>query len=163
METRLLATVRSLRWPRIWQWRANDCGPLCLYLVLRHHGVQVSFRQVLSATGWHRHGTSLLGLSEGAQQLGFTTLCAQVVDFDSLLIEPLPCIAHVTDYHFVVVRSIGSCSIKLTDPEIGFLEITRTSFLSRWKGIVMLLWPTLSENVFTPHRENDLRSRAVHI
>lgn len=127
----------------MWQRRFKDCGPSCLDMVARYHGRSVGLSEIRRLCGWRWSGSHLLGLSKAAQQMGFTTVCAQVRD-RVLNRVPLPCIAHVRGDHFLIVRDVDSQYVQLSDPIRGNLQMTREQFLSQWEGIVLLLWPAAS-------------------
>lgn len=94
-------------------------------------------------SGWRWSGSSLLGLVEAAEQLGFVTVCARIGP--ELLPElPVPSIVHVEGDHFVVVRGTGPRHIELADPTGGCLRVPLEAFLSQWRGVALLLWPATS-------------------
>ncbi len=59
------------RYPVVRQYDRVDCGPACLLAVLRFHGGDAGLAPVRSAAGTDASGTSLLGLYQAAETLGF--------------------------------------------------------------------------------------------
>jgi ATP-binding cassette subfamily B protein len=99
-------------------------------------------------------GVSLLGISEGAQLLGFKTI-GVMVSFRQLCDNvPLPCIAHWGQNHFVVIWRIRKnrkgWKIYIADPAVGLLQYNEDEFVNKWqstrkneedRGVVLLLEP----------------------
>ena len=131
------------RWtlPRLWRRRPNDCGPCCLSLVARYHGLpcSVGLARRLSAWRWWS-GTSLFGLAQAANQIGLASLSART-NAEALSEVPLPCVTHLRTNHFVVVRGLGPQTVHVTDPLGGQESVPLEEFTSRWDGVVLLLWP----------------------
>ena len=125
-----------------------DCGPTCLRMVARFYGRHYSLEALREKTHTSKQGTSLLSLSEAAEQLGFRTE-AVATDWDTLREDVLlPCIAHWRDRHFVVIYRITRKHVYVADPATGKLRYTKEEFLAGWQneqstdGILLLLEPT---------------------
>ena len=50
-----------------------DCGPACLQMVAKYYGKDYSHSELSSISGIGAEGTSLLGMSEAAERIGFNT------------------------------------------------------------------------------------------
>ncbi len=125
-----------------------DCGPTCLRMVARHYGKHYSLEELREKTFTSNQGTSLLNLSQAAEQLGFRTN-AVVTDLDTLSKDILlPCIAHWKDQHYIVIYRITSKHVYVADPAAGKLRYRKKEFLQGWQsveeksGILLLLEPT---------------------
>ena len=114
---------------------AKDCGPTCLRIVSKFYGKSIPLQQIRSISETTREGSSLLGLSEAAEKIGFRSLGVQI-DFDTLIKEvPLPCIVHWNKNHFVVVYKIDkSGKIYISDPSYGLITYTKEEFIKHWIG-----------------------------
>jgi ATP-binding cassette subfamily B protein len=146
------------RWPGLWQRRPNDCGPCCLSLVARYHGLCCDIGLARRLTGWRWwSGTSLLGLAQAANRIGLTSLCARVTT-DTLLNLSSPCVAHLRPNHFVVVRGAEPQTVHVSDPLRGQKRIPIEAFTSRWDGIVLLLQPVAT---VAPNGGNELSVPSV--
>ena len=87
---------------------AMNCGPTCLRMVAKHYGRSVSLEKLQQLAETTRTGSSMQGLADAAEQLGFRTLGVKI-DFNKLQEEaPLPCIVHWRQNHFVVVYGIDN-------------------------------------------------------
>jgi ATP-binding cassette subfamily B protein len=80
----------------------KDCGPTCLRIIAKHYGKTIPLQQIRNLSETTREGSSLLGLSDAAEKLGFKSLGVKI-DFKTLAEEvPLPCVVHWNKQHFVV-------------------------------------------------------------
>ncbi|MBB1138309.1 peptidase domain-containing ABC transporter [Myroides sp. WP-1] len=129
-----------------------DCGPACLAMVALFHGKEFDLQFLRDQCFITREGVSLMGLSEGANKLGFKTMAARLKpsDIDN---EFLPCILHWNRNHFVVLYKIhknffSKKSIyKIADPGYGIISLSEENFISSWlasddKGVSLFLTPT---------------------
>ena len=94
-----------------------DCGPTCLRMVAKHYGKSITLQQLRSLAKTTREGSSLLGISEAAEKIGFRTMGIKV-SYDRLVEDaPMPCIAHWNQNHFVVIYKIKKNKIlnEITD------------------------------------------------
>ena len=99
--------MKNIRnFPNYIQPDSKDCGPTCLRIIAKHYGKTIPLQQIRNLSETTREGSSLLGLSDAAENLGFRSLGVQI-DFKTLVEEvPLPCIVHWNKQHFVVVYDI---------------------------------------------------------
>ncbi|PTT68319.1 cysteine peptidase family C39 domain-containing protein, partial [Chryseobacterium sp. HMWF001] len=114
---------------------SKDCGPTCLRIVSKHYGKSISLQQIRNLSETTREGSSLLGLSDAAEDLGFRSLGVQI-NFESLAEEvPFPCIVHWNKNHFVVVYKIDKNNkVYVSDPGYGLITYTREEFIKLWIG-----------------------------
>ena len=114
---------------------AKDCGPTCLRIVSKFYGKTIPLQQIRNLSETTREGSSLLGLSDAAESLGYKTLGVQI-DFKTLQEEvPLPCIVHWNKYHFVVVYKIDkSGKVYISDPSYGLITYSKEEFIKFWIG-----------------------------
>ena len=140
---------RIKQFPFCKQPDAKDCGPTCLRIIAKHYGKTIPLQQIRNLSETTREGSSLLGLSDAAENLGFRSLGVQI-DFKTLVEEvPLPCIVHWNKQHFVVVYEIRVPSfglrgktrnsehetrIKISDPSYGLIEYSQEEFIKSWIG-----------------------------
>jgi ATP-binding cassette, subfamily B, bacterial len=143
----------------------KDCGATCLRIISKFYGRNVSIEVLRDLTETTREGTSLKGLADAAEKIGFRTLPAQVT-WNQLREEaPLPGIAYWNQNHFVVIYKIRKDRIYISDPGHGLLEYNKKDFLARWigeeaneesEGIVLLLEPTAD---FSKEDELDVQDK----
>lgn len=155
---------------------AKDCGPTCLRIVAKYYGKVIPLQTIRQLSETTREGSSLLGLSDAAEKIGFRTLGVKI-NFETLVEEvPLPCIVHWNKQHFVVVYDIKAVSgssnyqVRISDPSYGLITYTKEEFIKSWignnanenteEGIALLLEPTpaFQNNVWEGEKENSQRS-----
>ena len=110
-----------------------DCGPTCLRMVAKYYGKNFSLQRLRDVCGINKEGVSLLGISEGAEKIGFRTTGVRV-DLELLSEVELPCILHWRQNHFVVLYRIKNDFYYISDPARGLVKYTQAEFLSNWIG-----------------------------
>lgn len=131
-----------------------DCGPTCLRMIARHYGKSYSLQTLRARSSLLRTGSSLLGLSEAAESIGFHTTGVKITMEQLLNQAPLPCILHWKQRHFVVCYAVRKKKygyrIHIADPAAGLVTYTDEELESAWistsdqtadKGIALLLKP----------------------
>ena len=94
------------KFPTYLQPDTKDCGPTCLKIISKFYGKTIPLQSIRNLSETTREGSSLLGLSDAAENLGFRSLGVKI-DFKTLVEEvPFPCIVHWNRQHFVVVYKI---------------------------------------------------------
>jgi ATP-binding cassette subfamily B protein len=133
----------------------KDCGPTCLRIISKYYGRNIPLQEIRNLSETTREGSSLLGLSDAAENLGFKSLGVKI-DFNTLAEEvPFPCIVHWNKQHFVVVYDIVKSkkynvksitgkvqntsdnrhfTIKISDPSYGLISYTQEEFIKNWIG-----------------------------
>ena len=153
-----------MKFPHYSQHDAMDCGPTCLRMVAAYYGRIYSLENLREKSLITREGTSMLGISEAAENIGFRTTGVKV-SFEELKTAPLPCIVHWNQQHFVVVydikapskpslssrRGAGGEVVFIADPAAGKVKYTSEEFCRCWLstknegvdvGVALLLEPT---------------------
>jgi ATP-binding cassette subfamily B protein len=123
----------KFKFPNYKQPDAKDCGPTCLRIIAKHYKKSVSLQQLRSLTETTREGSSLLGISEAAEKLGFRSLGIKI-SLETLREVPLPCVLHWNKVHFVVLYKIKKQTYYISDPAHGLLEYNKEEFLKNWIG-----------------------------
>lgn len=145
-----------MAFPLYKQPNAMDCGPTCLRMITKYYEKNISLQEIRELANTTREGSSILGISNAAEKIGFRTLCVKVT-FEKMLEDvTLPCIAHWNQNHFVVIYKIGKNTVYIADPGHGLLKYTKEEFLKAWKstaneGILLLLEPTPEFNIDYEH------------
>jgi len=130
---------------QIKQRDVSDCGAACLASVSSYYGLHLPVSRIRQYAGTGKHGTSLHGLMEAAEQLKFRARGARVPGHAVKEI-PTPAIFHLVQnglQHFVVIYKITNRYIWLMDPAYGkMIRHEMHSFNKQWSGIVLLLIPS---------------------
>ncbi|MDR1984526.1 MAG: peptidase domain-containing ABC transporter [Prevotellaceae bacterium] len=124
----------------------SDCGIACLLSVIKYHGGYVSLERLRELSGTNNEGTSLLGLYQAANQLGFE---AEGVsgDIENLVKQKEPAILHVVKNnvfeHFVVFYGLKNGKIIVGDPAENVSLYTYSDLDKIWQSKhCLILKPT---------------------
>lgn len=128
--------------PFIQQKGMMECGTTCMAMIFKYYGYY-NIQPLLNHLGEvTTEGVSLYGLAGVAQQFGFNA-DAYELGYESLHTEmPLPCIAHYSGNHFIVVYKADADHVWIADPAYGKDKLTKEEFLKKWNGIALAIEPT---------------------
>lgn len=139
------------KFPHYKQLDQKDCGPSCLKIITKYYKKTISIQVIRSISETTRVGSSLLGLSEASEKIGFRSLRVKI-SLNHLLEAPLPCVLHWNRNHYVVLYKIKKDVFYISDPAHGLLQYSKEEFLKFWigdnttdeteEGIALLLEPT---------------------
>ncbi|SNR14279.1 peptidase domain-containing ABC transporter [Tenacibaculum jejuense] len=139
------------KFPHYKQTEAKDCGPTCIKIIAKHYGKTINTQQLRELSETTREGSSLLGLSEAVESMGFKSLGIKLA-FEKLKEAPLPCIIHWNKNHYVVLYKIKKDKVYISDPAHGLITFTKKEFIKHWignnadenteDGIALLVEPT---------------------
>jgi ABC-type bacteriocin/lantibiotic exporter with double-glycine peptidase domain len=106
------------------QHSEEDCGAACLATIAKHYGRTFTLNRAREAVGTGSRGTSLLGLSRGAEFLGFNTRQVKATPqlIDQLHQAPLPAIIHWKGNHWVVLY--GQKGKKYVIADLALVSVT---------------------------------------
>jgi ATP-binding cassette subfamily B protein len=119
--------------PHYKQPDSKDCGPTCLKIVAKHYEKSISLQYIRTISETLRSGSSLLGLSNAAEKLGYRSLGVKI-SIKDLKEAPLPCILHWNNNHYVVLYKIKKSTFYISDPAHGLLKYNQEDFLKHWIG-----------------------------
>lgn len=100
----------TMKYKFVKQFDATDCAAACLAMICLHYKKETTISKLRDLMGTDLKGTNLVGLSNAAEALGFTTQSVRVDKNGFLSDFTLPCIANTITKegltHFVVVYKI---------------------------------------------------------
>jgi len=133
---------------KIKQRDITDCGAACIASVAAHYKLAISVAHIRQMASTDKKGTTVLGILEAAQQLGFEAKGVKG-PFESLFKIPKPAIAHIVVegvlQHYVVVYKVNKKHVEIMDPLDGMLHRkTHEEFKKNWTGALVLLIPSES-------------------
>lgn len=139
------------KFPTYKQTEAKDCGPTCIKIIAKYYGKTINTQQLRNLSETTRAGSSLLGLSEAVESVGFRSIGMKLA-YKKLLEAPLPCIVHWNKNHYVVLYKIKKDTVYISDPAHGLITYTKDEFIKHWignnaddnteEGIALLIEPT---------------------
>ena len=139
------------KFPFYKQIESKDCGPTCIKIIAKYYGKIINAEQLRKLSETTREGSSLLGLSDAVEKIGFHSVGVKI-SYNKLKDVPLPCIIHWNKNHYVVLYKIKKDIIYISDPAHGLITYTKEEFIKQWignnanenieEGIALLLEPT---------------------
>lgn len=140
------------KFPFYQQLDQMDCGPTCLRILSKYYGKSISIQYLRTLAETTRAGSSMLGLSQAAEKIGYRSLGVRV-SYKKMVEESLfPTIAHWNKYHYIIIYEIKKDVVYVSDPAIGLLKYKKDEFIKSWigpnadenteEGILLLLEPT---------------------
>jgi ATP-binding cassette, subfamily C, bacterial len=123
------------------QHSEEDCGAACLATIAKHHRRTLSISHIREIVGTGAQGTSLLGLRQGAEAIGFNARSVRTSpDILSRIREaPLPAIIHWKGYHWVTLYGARGRKYVVADPAVGIRYLSKRELTAGWTDWVMLL------------------------
>ncbi|MBV7270714.1 peptidase domain-containing ABC transporter [Winogradskyella sp. WHY3] len=141
----------SKSFPTYRQTEAKDCGPTCIKIIAKHYGKLINTQHLRNLSETTRAGSSLLGISEAFESVGFRSLGVKM-SYEKLLEAPLPCVLHWNKNHYVALYKIKRDSLYISDPAHGLITYGKKEFLKYWignnadeqteEGIALMVEPT---------------------
>ncbi|MCL4484030.1 MAG: peptidase domain-containing ABC transporter [Bacteroidetes bacterium] len=124
------------------QYSQSYCGLACLTSIVKYHGGEITQEKLRETSGTTLQGTSLLGLYQSAQKLGFEVKGYEA-DAENLKKMEVPVILHILKEgkleHYVVCYGYEAGSFTIGDPGSGIMEYTETELEAVWESKAMLL------------------------
>ena len=118
------------------QYDASDCGVACLLSIIQYHGGTASLENLRRLSGTTKTGTTLLGLYQCAEKVGFNANGAEG-SIEELKKQKQPVILHVVTeeqmQHYVVYYGIENENFILGDPAQGLVSYTEEKLVQLWK------------------------------
>lgn len=121
------------KFPSYLQSESKDCGPSCLKIIGKYYGRNLEINRLREFSETTREGSSLFGLSEAIEKVGFRSLGVQL-GFDQLKKATFPCIVHWKESHYVVPYRIQKDKVYVSDPAHGLVTYTSKEFIEHWIG-----------------------------
>lgn len=141
--------------PVMLQSEIAECGLVCILMVTRFYGYNLSLTSLRERFPSSLAGTSISQLSHIARELEFDAQIKRA-PAESIGSFYTPCIAFWGENHFIVISKMGQKSVIIHDPAKGRLKLTLDEFKSGYSGVLLLLEPQQipSERVEGPRFRN---------
>ncbi len=154
-----------MRLKTVLQTRKSDCGIACLECILSYYQNNVPKEYLYQKTFFDGNGTTMYGLKQALDGLGFETEAKKGNLEDE---KPLvfPFIAHLNlekekkNSHYVVVSSYQEKEVRVMDPACGKKKIEKKQFLDMASGYYLFVRPTSSckQIVLEKRIERDIKA-----
>ncbi len=133
-----------MKYQNVLQHSEEDCGAASLATIAKHHGRTFTINRIREAIGTGQLGTTLLGLKQGSEALGFNArgFTASEVFLEKINEAPLPAIIHWKGYHWVVLYGKRRRKYVIADPSVGIRYLSKKELKEGWlNGVLLLLEP----------------------
>ena len=135
----------------------TDCAAACIASIARHYGEDIPLSIIREASGTSQAGTSIKGILDAAQALGFraTGYKSDEKALDKLQGLKEPAILHVVndhgDLHFVVLYALDARHARVMDPARGkIVRLANARLQEQWTGYLVILSPEAGRTADRP-------------
>ena len=149
------------RIPVVMQFDSSDCGVACASSICSYYGKNIGLSRIRALMGTDAYGTSVKGLMNGLQGIGFETLAVDVPkesigDGDYTMPAIVRVILPEGLAHYVVLYSVSERQVTLMDPsEPRPVKKPLKDFLEQFDGTMVLLAPTEKFHELESDKRND--------
>ena len=113
----------------------SDCGVACLLSLIKFYEGDHTLEKLRELSGTNKQGTTLLGLYQAANQLGFTAQGCEA-DMQALIDHDSPVILHITIenrlQHYVICYGYENSKFIIGDPAKGIRYYTKVELDNIW-------------------------------
>ncbi len=165
------ATMKRIRKTLVMQQDQADCGLACLLSLIRYYGGNTSLENLRRLSGSDIQGTTLLGLYEAANRMGFTAEGC-TADMEALKNHSSPVILHTIHYdnlqHYIVCfgyrrDSNESLRFIIGDPARGLEYVLPEELAIVWKSRACLTLTPNNNFVTTKDRRATQRQWMIRL
>jgi ATP-binding cassette, subfamily C, bacteriocin exporter len=149
----------------------SDCGVACLLTVIKYYGGNNSMETIRKLSGTNITGTTLLGLYQAANSLGFNAEGCEA-DIAALYKHPSPVILHVLIEekleHYVIfygtkINEKKELIFIIGDPAKGILYLSEVELCSIWKSKICLTLEPNERFILTSDIKSKKRSWIIQL
>ncbi len=134
-------TLKKYRSGFVLQHDQSDCGVACLLNIIKYHGGTGKLENLREMSGTTKQGTSMLGLYQAAQQIGFDAEGLEA-NIEYLKTVEGPCILHVIKenrlQHYIIVYDFDGNNFIVGDPGIGVIKMGEAELQEIWQSKALL-------------------------
>lgn len=129
--------LKRIKSTSVLQQDSSDCGVACLLSLIQYYGGSSNLEKIRNLSGTNIQGTTLLGLIQASNQLGFDANGCEA-DIQSLIAHCAPVILHVvinkTMQHYVVCYGFDNEKFIIFDPANGIVYYSKEELDEIWKS-----------------------------
>jgi len=135
MKTAIPLSEKNLKQTFVLQHDQSDCGIACLLSLIKFYGGDSSLEKLRELSGTTKQGTTLLGLYQAANKIGFTAQ-GNEGKISDLIKEKEPLILHVTIeqrlQHYIICYGYKDNTFIVGDPARGIVNYTIEELEKNW-------------------------------
>ncbi|MBD0309567.1 MAG: peptidase domain-containing ABC transporter, partial [Microcoleus sp. T1-bin1] len=141
---------RLRKYQVVLQQSEEDCGAACLASIDKFYGQNFTISRLRELVGTGQQGTTLLGLKQGGEAIGFNarSVRAAAAILDQIEEAPLPAIIHWNGYHWVVLYGKQGNKYAIGDPAVGMRYVSKAELAAAWTDWLCLLVEPDAERFF---------------
>jgi len=132
---KLIMNIKKIKKTLKLQLDQSDCGVACLKSIVKYYGGDISLEKLREMSGTSKQGTTLLGLYQVANQIGFTAE-GNEADIQALIDHGKPVILHLTIenklQHYVVCYGFENNMFIIGDPAKGIINYNQEELEKVW-------------------------------
>jgi ATP-binding cassette subfamily B protein len=132
-----MKNLKHIHKTHVLQLDQSDCGVACLHSLIKYYHGASSFEYLRKLSGTSKQGTTLLGLYQAAQELGFDAQ-GNEADINALIEHNEPLILHIIIegklQHYVICYGYNGKTFTIGDPGKGIFEYTKEQLDNVWKS-----------------------------
>lgn len=154
-----MLSIKILKKTFVLQQDQTDCGVACLLSLIQYYGGINSLEKLRELSGTNTTGTTLLGLYQCANKIGFTGEAFEA-DMPNLKALNEPCVLHVimeaSLQHYIVCYSYDAYLDKFIvgDPGKGLIELDEIELNKIWQSKTLLQLKPNDSFVFKKEQRN---------
>jgi len=115
-----------------------SCGPAALATVLQNMGINVTEQELKVLAGTDVSGTSMHGLAQAARSKGLNATGMRL-SIDELRPDMIVHVINDGTPHYSVIKEVTNESVRLADPSLGNIEMTREKFNEIYTGNALVI------------------------
>ena len=115
-----------------------SCGPAALATVLQNMGINVTEQELKVLAGTDVSGTSMHGLAQAARSKGLNATGMRL-SIDELRPDMIVHVINDGTPHYSVIKEVTNESVRLADPSLGNIELTREKFSEVYSGYALVI------------------------
>lgn len=122
----------------VMQSTSYNCGPAALATVLNNLGINATEKELANLAGTDESGTTMHGLMQAAQSKGLKAT-GMKVSMNELKKNDMVFLTVRGNTHYSVVKEVTNKSIKLADPSLGNIEMSKEEFAKVYSGNALVI------------------------
>ncbi|MBM4241045.1 MAG: C39 family peptidase [Euryarchaeota archaeon] len=114
------------------------CGPAALVTVLNNMGINATEQELMNLAGTDENGTTMYGLAEAAKAKGLKAV-GMKLSINDLKPNNIVFITVDGGPHYSVVKEITENRVRLADPSLGNIEMSKEKFAEVYSGNALVI------------------------
>lgn len=122
----------------VMQSTSYNCGPAALATVLNNPGINTTEQELAVLAGTDESGTTMYGLVQAAQVKGVNATGVRL-SVDKLKKNDMVVLIINEIVHYSVISKITFCGVKLSDPSLGNIIMSKKEFKKIYSGNALVI------------------------